>query len=208
MLTLSFYTGGIAQTNGWLLETPAGVVAVDAPEGFARWLEERGIRLQALFLTHQHFDHVLDAAQIQRKHGCHLYAFAAHSRQLTLEALFNMATGMGFSVEPYSVDEILEGRSRITVAGIDWQLMHVPGHSPDSLCFYDQADSLLFGGDVLFADGIGRTDFPGGSTRQLLSGIAEKLLVLPDDVRVFPGHGPETTIGDERASNPYLQDLG
>jgi glyoxylase-like metal-dependent hydrolase (beta-lactamase superfamily II) len=207
MFRLSYFTGGIAQTNGWLLEGDGGAVAFDAPEGFTDWLAARKVAVSALLLTHQHFDHVQDAARLKRKHGCPIYAFAGHSRALTLEDLFGAVTGMGLSVEPYQVDEILEGRGSLTVAGMDWELLHVPGHSPDSLCFYSAAEALLFGGDVLFADGIGRTDFPGGGTELLLTGIAAKLLPLPDAVRVFPGHGPETTIGIERAENPYLQDL-
>lgn len=204
MFTLTYFTGGIAQTNGWLFETADGVIGVDAPEGFAAWLARRKIKLSALFFTHQHFDHVMDAARIKEEHQCPLYAFSPHSRDLTLETLFSVASGMGFSVDPYQVDEILEGKPSINVAGMDWRLLHIPGHSPDSLCYYNEAEGLVFGGDVLFAGSVGRTDFPGGSGVQLLAGITKKLLVLPDSVRVFPGHGPETTIGDERVNNPYL----
>jgi len=159
-------------------------------------------------LTHQHFDHVMDAAKIQREHECPVLAFADYSRKLTLEALFGAVTGTGLSVEPYQVDKTLESDATVQLVGTEWQLLHVPGHSPDSLCLYSAHQALLFGGDALFAGSVGRTDFPGGSQRQLLAGIASKLLVLPDEVRVFPGHGPETSIGDERQGNPYLQDIG
>ena len=205
MLNLTFFTGGLAQTNGWVLTTPAGVILVDAPAGMAAWLEGRQIKVAALLLTHQHFDHVQDAALIQEQHGCPLYAFAPHSKDLTLETLFNTVTGMGLEVPPYTVDHLLEGKDSLRVAELDWQIFHVPGHSPDSICFYSEAEGLLFGGDVLFASGIGRCDFPGGSMQLLVQGIADKLLPLPDDTRVFPGHGPETTIGEERETNPYLQ---
>jgi glyoxylase-like metal-dependent hydrolase (beta-lactamase superfamily II) len=84
------------------------------------------------------------------------------------------------------------------------ELFHVPGHSPDSLCFYLPDQKILFGGDVLFLDGVGRTDFPGGSFEQLESGIENKLWPLPDDTKVFPGHGPATTIGRERLHNPFV----
>jgi glyoxylase-like metal-dependent hydrolase (beta-lactamase superfamily II) len=208
MFKLSFFTGGIAQTNGWVIETSDGVLAVDAPEGFADWLAKRSIKLAALYLTHQHFDHVMDAAQIKRDHGCPVLAFADYSKKLTLEALFGAVTGTGLSVEPYQVDTTLEGQDTIRLVGTDWQLLHVPGHSPDSLCLYSADQALLFGGDVLFADSVGRTDFPGGSGELLLAGIARKLFPLPDQVRVFPGHGPETTIGIEKEENPYLQGLG
>lgn len=205
MLNLTFFTGGIAQTNGWVLTTPAGALVFDAPEGMADWLDKKQLRVSALLLTHQHFDHVLDAAAIQKRHQCPVYSFAEHSKSLTLETFLGTMTGMGWAVEPYRVDHLLEGQDSLRVCEIEWQLFHVPGHSPDSVCFYSAAHGLLFGGDVLFAGSIGRSDFPGGSMKQLVQGIAEKLLPLPDATRVFPGHGPETTIGDERDSNPYLE---
>lgn len=208
MIRLSFYTGGIAETNGWVLETEAGTLVIDGPEGMSEWLEQKQIKPVALLLTHQHFDHVLDAARIKREHGCPIYAFADYSKDLTLETLLPAAASMGFAVEPYQVDEVLEGQKSVEIAGIPWRLFHVPGHSPDSLCYYSEADGLLFGGDVLFAGSVGRTDFPGGSGELLIAGIARKLFTLPDQVRVFPGHGPETTIGIEKEENPYLQGLG
>lgn len=204
MLKLCFFTGGIAQTNGWLLETSEGALAFDAPEGMARWLRLRGVKLTALLLTHQHFDHVQDAAAVKAEHGCPLYAFAPHSRTLTLEELFGVATGMSVSVPPYLVDHVLEGQSAVSLAGLTFDLKHVPGHSPDSVCFHAAEQGILVGGDVLFAGSIGRCDFPGGSQRQLVQGIADKLMTLPDATRVLPGHGPETTIAAEREDNPYL----
>ncbi len=205
MLEIVTYTGGIAATNAHLLHLPGGTVLVDAPDGVAAWLSRRKTRVDALFLTHQHFDHVLDAAEVQREHGCRVYAFAPFSQDLTLERLYGAVTGMSISVTPFEVDELLEGKDALEALGESWKLYHVPGHSPDSVCFHLEREHLLFGGDVLFLDGIGRTDFPGGSTRQLLSGIEAKLLPLPDQTRVFPGHGDDTTIGRERMENPFLQ---
>jgi glyoxylase-like metal-dependent hydrolase (beta-lactamase superfamily II) len=102
------------------------------------------------------------------------------------------------------VDEVLEGKSVIEVCGERVPLFHVPGHSPDSVCFYLPERGLLFGGDVLFLDGVGRTDFPGGSFQQLAAGIETHLWPLPDATVVYPGHGDDTTIGRERAENPFL----
>ncbi|MDB6005071.1 MAG: hypothetical protein JWR15_2058 [Prosthecobacter sp.] len=204
MPKITTYTGGIAATNGHLLTLPGGTVLVDAPDGVAAWIKQQKVHVDALFLTHQHFDHVLDAAAIKAEHGCRVYSFAAYSTDLTLEILYGAVTGSPFSVPPFAVDEILEGKSQIEALGETWQLYHVPGHSPDSLCFHLAGQNLLFGGDVLFLDGVGRTDFPNGSTQQLLSGIVEKLFVLPDATRVLPGHGDDTTIGRERMENPFL----
>ncbi|MCE9519950.1 MAG: MBL fold metallo-hydrolase [Verrucomicrobia bacterium] len=204
LMEISFFTGGMAMTNGWLVQTSAGTLAVDAPEGMAAWLRGRGVTVSTLLLTHQHFDHVQDAALIQGEHGARIFAFADYSRDLTLELLMEMATGMPVKVEPFRVDEILEGRTEIEAGGVKWRLEHIPGHSPDSVTFHCAEEKIIFAGDVLFAGSIGRADFPGGSMEELVQGIVEKLLPLPDATRVFPGHGPETSIGAERMDNPYL----
>lgn len=202
---LTHFTGGIAATNGYLLQTEDGALVVDAPEGMAGWLRQQGARADVLLLTHQHFDHVMDAAAIREEHGCPVLAFAPFSRDLTLELLFGMATGMEVMVREFQVDRVLKGRAEVELCGFTWQLLHVPGHSPDSLCFFQGDLGLIFGGDVLFLDGVGRTDFPGGSMELLVAGIQEKLLSLPDETRVFPGHGDATTIGREREENPFLE---
>ena len=106
----------------------------------------------------------------------------------------------------FTVDEVLEGQSTLEALGATWGLHHVPGHSPDSLCFHLAAQNLLFGGDVLFLDGIGRTDFPRGDLDTLLMSITTRLWPLGDDVTFVPGHGPTSTFGEERRSNPYVGD--
>ncbi|RBP40541.1 glyoxylase-like metal-dependent hydrolase (beta-lactamase superfamily II) [Roseimicrobium gellanilyticum] len=205
MLRISTYTGGIAQTNGYLVNTPTDSFLVDAPDGVADWLRRQGVKVSHLLLTHQHFDHVQDAAAVQREHGAKVWAFAPFSRELTLEFLMGFVSGTSFAVAEYAVDEVLEGRDAIEVGGLTWKLAHIPGHSADSVTFYSETEKLVFGGDVLFAGSIGRTDFPGGNLEILLAGIQKHLLVLPDDTRVLPGHMEETTIGEEREGNPYLE---
>lgn len=205
MLEISMYTGGMAQTNGYLVTTPTDSFVVDAPDGMAAWLQQQGAKVSHLLLTHQHFDHVQDAAAIQQAHGARVWSFAPFSRKLTLEFLMGFVSGSSFEVREFTVDEVLEGRGEVEIGGLTWRLAHIPGHSADSVTFYSPEEKLVFGGDVLFAGSIGRTDFPGGSLKTLLSGIREHLLSLPDDVRVLPGHMEDTTIGEERASNPYLE---
>lgn len=204
MTEISTYTGGIAATNAHLLRLPGGVILVDAPEGAAAWLSRQKARVDVLLLTHQHFDHVLDAAAIRAEHGCRVCSFAPFSRELTLERLFGMMTGSSFDVPAFDVDELLEGKDTLEAAGETWRLYHVPGHSPDSVCFHLEREKLLFSGDTLIAGGLCRTDFPGGSHPLLVGGIVSKLLPLPDATRVFPGHGEDTTIGRERLENPLL----
>jgi glyoxylase-like metal-dependent hydrolase (beta-lactamase superfamily II) len=205
MFTCDCYTGGIAQTNAWLLTLPGGRVLVDAPEGVAEWLEQQNVKPDALVLTHQHFDHCLDAAAVSSQCGCPIFSWSAFSRDLTLERLFGAVSGTQFHVPEFEVQATLEGQTSLNCADRSWTLFHIPGHSPDSVCLYEPDLKLIVGGDVLFAGSVGRTDFPGGSMELLIEGIERDLLPLPDDIRVLPGHGPETTIGLERASNPYLQ---
>lgn len=205
MLKISTFTGGIAATNGYLVETPESAFIVDAPEGMAKWVQAQGkTNVPTLLLTHLHFDHVQDAAALRRELGCRIFAFAGFSRELTLEFLMGFVTGTRFEVEEFTVDVCLEGAAEVTAGGLNWRLAHVPGHSADSVIFYQPDEGVVFGGDVLMAGGVGRCDFPGGSESRLLAGIREHLLSLPDDTEVWPGHGPVTTIGVERETNPFL----
>jgi hydroxyacylglutathione hydrolase len=199
------FTGGFVQTNGYLIQTPdGGHVLVDAPQGVAEWLGELGVRPVALLLTHQHYDHVEGAAAVAAM-GAKVFAWAPYSTELTLEERVR-SWGMPIHVEPYAVDELLEGRDRLEIGGLAFDLAHVPGHAPDSVTFHHAESGELYSGDTLFAGSIGRADLPGGNMGQLVDGIRGKLFALPDETRVFPGHGPETTIGAERAGNPYVGD--
>jgi glyoxylase-like metal-dependent hydrolase (beta-lactamase superfamily II) len=201
-MKISSYTGGFTQTNGYLVETPDGNLLIDAPEGVAAWLRAKGVRADDVLLTHQHYDHVVDAAALQGG-GARLHAFAPYSQELTLEAAAR-AWGMPISVEPYRIDAIFQMDQPLRIAGMEILLAHIPGHATDSVIFHLPAENLVFSGDTLFAGSVGRTDLPGGSTRQLLEGISRHLLTMPAETRVLSGHGPATTIGREAAGNPFL----
>ncbi len=202
-MKLSQHTGGLTQTNGYLLETVDGNLLIDAPEGAAAWLTQKGVRVDHVLLTHQHYDHVLDAAALQAG-GAKLHAFSRYSTLLTLEEPAR-AWGMPISVTPYQVDALLDVGTVLNLAGLEFEMAHIPGHASDSVTFYLPAHGIVFSGDTLFAGSIGRTDLPGGSTQQLLDGIAQHLLTLPPETRVYSGHGPATTISREIAGNPYLE---
>jgi glyoxylase-like metal-dependent hydrolase (beta-lactamase superfamily II) len=202
-MKITTYTGGFTQTNGYLVESPDGNFLVDAPEGVAAWIAEKAARVDVVLLTHQHYDHVLDAAALQAM-GARLYAFAPYSTELTLEAAAR-AWGMPISVDPYQIDVLLAIDQPLQLAGREISLAHIPGHALDAVTFYLADEGLVFSGDTLFAGSIGRTDLPGGSTQQLLAGIARHLMILPPDTRVLSGHGPATTIGREAMGNPYLE---
>lgn len=203
-LQLEVFCGGIFQTNGYLVTTGGKSWVFDAPEGITDWLVEKGVRPEALILTHQHHDHVLDVGRIQTAFGCPVYAHSEPSEELTLSKRLERMMGIPCRIDPYTVDHCFDGLDSIDLGGLALDLFHVPGHSPDSVCFQLRGAPLLIGGDVLFAGSIGRTDFPNGDHELLLAGIREKLWPLPDETQVLPGHGPATSIGREKATNPYL----
>ncbi len=206
-MKIESYTGGYFQTNGYWLSTDSGDLLIDAPEGVADWLADQGAKPSALLLTHLHYDHVVDAAAVQQRFGSKIYAHSRPDADLTLETVLKETIGWPFDLQPFSIGQLLAEAKNVEplgVSGPNFEIRHVPGHSPDSLCYLLPDDELLFGGDVLFAGGLGRTDFPHGDGPLLLQGIEKKLLDLNDSTRVLPGHGPETTIGIERVSNPFL----
>ncbi len=202
------FTGGATMCNGYLVEGPDGFVAVDAPEGFAawacRWLPE-GAKLGHLLLTHQHFDHVQDAAELKARTGCRIHAHSPYSTDLTLESMARLGWGLNLHVEPYRVDDVLgSDRSEGDWGGLHWNLIALPGHSPDSIVYRLDARKTLFTGDVLFAGSVGRTDFPGGSQKDLLHGIETKLSQLDPQLRILSGHGPASSLKEELLNNPWL----
>ncbi len=210
MFNIDIYTGGIAATNGYLLAAPEGSILIDAPEGAGDWLKEKGVQVGALFLTHGHYDHVMDAARIRREHGCAVFAREEITPELTLETLF-AGLGLGPAPEAVEVDEVLGDAAGLSALGRKFRVLHIPGHSPDSICFVpeplddeEREGPVVFSGDVLFQGSIGRTDFPNGDHNALVNGIRSQLYPLGDEVTVYPGHGPPTTIGEERRTNPFV----
>ena len=205
MLNIQNYTGGFTATNGYAIQSDGGCILIDAPEGMTGWLKGNEITPAALLLTHLHFDHVMDVQAIVEEFSIPVYAFTTLTRDLTLEDMLGAFTGSNFEVKPFEVNHLLEGKSTVSVSGRDFELLHVPGHSPDSLCFHLKEDGILFGGDVLFNRGIGRSDFPHSDSALLENGIRERVYKLDEATRVLPGHGPETSVGDEKAQNPFVR---
>lgn len=198
------FEGGYLLTNSYLAPTPGGHwLMIDAPIDADRWLDDLDVKPLALLLTHQHFDHVMTASAIAAR-GIPIYAWSPFDRSLTLEEVVR-EWGMPFDVEAFEVDHHLEGRQMLELDGLELELRHVPGHSEDSVVFYDEAAGALFAGDTLFAGSTGRPDLPGGDMGVLCRGIREQIYPLPDATRVLPGHGPETMVGTEAAANPIVR---
>ena len=199
------FCGGIFETNCYLLNAPQGPILFDAPEGTCDWLISRNVELKLLLLTHGHIDHIGDVAKIKRHFRCPLGCHSDTGPMISNRDFFRNF-GFEFEVEPAEPDFLIEETDSRDFLGLNFEIFEVPGHSPGSLCFFLREEKLLVGGDVLFAGGVGRWDLPGGDADLLFAGIKTKLFGLEDDVLVLPGHGPVTTIGEERHTNPFLAD--
>ncbi len=195
------FTGGVLDTNSFFYKAPGGNILFDAPQGADEAFA--GERVDLLLLTHGHFDHVADAAAIIKRHGCQA-AFHADTVPMVKDRNFFRQWGFELEVEPVTADFLLDETDAVDLLGVKTRIFLIPGHCPGSLCFYLPEEKAVVGGDVLFRDGVGRWDLPGGNREVLFDGIRRKLLPLDDDVEVLPGHGPATTIGRERGSNPFL----
>jgi glyoxylase-like metal-dependent hydrolase (beta-lactamase superfamily II) len=168
------------------------------------FIKKNNLKPVKLINTHCHFDHIFG---VERCRAAYNLKWEAHAGDAFLvENAPNQGAMFGIPVKPISPADIeLNHGDTIRFGNSSLKVIHVPGHSLGSVCFYEEASKVLITGDVLFNGSIGRTDLPGGDYETLISGIHSKLLVLPSDVDVFPGHGPSTTIGDEKARNPFLQ---
>jgi glyoxylase-like metal-dependent hydrolase (beta-lactamase superfamily II) len=202
MLKFKTFTGGDYATNSFLVEAPQGKILFDAPEGADKYFA--GEKIDLLVLTHGHWDHVTDAAAIKRRHGCPVVCHA-DTVPMVAEHDFFERHGFPLRIDPVQPDRILSEGPSQDLLGLSFNVLDVPGHCPGSLCFYQPAEGVLIGGDVLFQGGIGRWDLPGGNGELLLHGIRQKILPLPEATEVWPGHGGLTTIGIEKASNPFLR---
>lgn len=201
-MKIATYCGGIAATNAYYL--PEARALVDAPEGALAWIRENGWAVDLLLVTHGHFDHIWDAAAIKAETGCRV-AYHPDDRPLLMDPGRQARVfGLDLDAPGLEADIALQDGGTLEAAPFTFRTLHIPGHCAGSICFYCESEKLVFGGDVLFAGGIGRTDLPGGSTETLLDGIRTKLLTLPDETWLYPGHGPPTRIGREQRSNPFL----
>jgi len=165
-------------------------------------LARLGARCAAILVTHGHWDHLLGVAELAEGTGAPVYMAEGERMLLEDPARFTPAE---IPMRPYTPDVLLGGGETVEVAGIAFDVVSVPGHSPAHLAYF--ADGSLFSGDVLFAGSVGRTDLPGGDWDTLLGSIRSLVDAYPPETVVYPGHGPATTLGDELARNPFLADL-
>jgi glyoxylase-like metal-dependent hydrolase (beta-lactamase superfamily II) len=173
------------------------------PEILSR-LQKHGLTVRQIVITHAHIDHVGGAAQLKKMTGAPVFL---NQQDLGLLGAMEIQAGwLGVPTpEVTSPDASADDGLAVGLATLPAEVIHTPGHTQGSICLLFPVQHLLLAGDTLFAGSIGRTDLPGGDGRQILRSLRDRLLVLPDTTRVLPGHGPETSIGEERQSNPFLQ---
>jgi hydroxyacylglutathione hydrolase len=199
---------GLIQTNCYIAgcpETKAGAVIDPGgdPERILAEVERQGLSIKYVLNTHAHFDHTDANGAIVRATGATL---ALHPLDLPLLKASGGAALFGLQADPSPLPDLeLQDGDELEVGTLRFQVLHTPGHTPGHVCFYEQAEGVLFDGDVLFQRSIGRTDLPGGSYQQMMDSIQRVLFALPEETVVYSGHGPATTIGDEKRLNPWLR---
>ncbi|HVZ64844.1 MAG TPA: MBL fold metallo-hydrolase [Lacunisphaera sp.] len=201
---------GPIQTIGYLLTEPrtGEAVLVDAPGGIVEKIRPLLARdrctLRELWLTHGHWDHTQAAAQVKREFKVTLRANRDDRSLIETPEIMEGFMGQKLGLEGVAVDAWVEDGMRLTALGREFEVRHVPGHCPGNVLFYATDVGVAFVGDALFRRGVGRWDFPGGDFATLARSIRTRIYTLPDPTIVCPGHGPRTTVGEEKSGNPYI----
>ncbi len=187
-------------------ETSHEAIVVDPGDDISRivaTLARHQLTLKQIVVTHAHIDHIAGAQQLKRLTGAPILY---NQLDLPLVKMMDLqANWLGIATPEVALpDADLADNQTVTINGLTATVLHTPGHTQGSSCLFIPEHKLLIAGDTLFAGSVGRTDLPGGNTRQLIQSVNDRLLTLPDETKVLPGHGPATSIGEERESNPFL----
>ena len=192
------YIGINEETKECFIVDPA-----TCPPEFVSYIKNAGLTVKAVLLTHGHFDHIMGLDALLKEFPVPVYAHEAEREVLESEQLNSSASMFG---QPYSFSgaDYVTNRQELRIAGFEIRVVYTPGHTIGGCCYYIEKEKTLFSGDTLFHGSVGRTDLPTGSMGQLVSSVRDRLFVLPDDTKVYPGHMEETTIGYEKKYNPFI----
>jgi hydroxyacylglutathione hydrolase len=208
-MILEMLTVGPFQENCYVIgdeKTGEGAIVDPGDEAarIALAVEQTGLEISEILITHAHIDHVGAVAALVEEYACAVLMHAEAEPMLQQLPTQAMMMGLRFGKVP-KVNRHIEDEEVLEVGGLRLKALYTPGHAPGHLAFYAESERLVLSGDALFAGGVGRTDLIGGDMAVLMRSINERLMTLPDDTRVLSGHGPESTLGDERAHNPFLR---
>lgn len=207
-LTTASLTVGELAVNCWFLVNEDRKEALvfdpgDEAERIRSYAEQKGWKIAGILLTHGHADHMGGAEELKRLTEAEIYALA-EEEPLLKNGKTNLSVFIMRRVITMEADEYVRDGQELTLSGIRLKVLRTPGHTPGGCCFYCEEAGCVFAGDTLFQGSVGRSDFPGGSMSELVRSVKEKLFPLPDDTKVYPGHGGETTIAFEKQYNPFV----
>lgn len=205
-MKVTVLTVGPVYTNCYIVnkKDSNGCVVIDPgeeAEKIASYVRKNQLICEGILLTHGHFDHITAVNELHSLVGGRVYAYEGE-KDLMADPVKNSSDLLGYEVT-VQADEWLRDGQLLEVADMIFRVMHTPGHTRGSCCYYAEKEKILFSGDTIFMESVGRTDLPTGNDRELLDSIRNKVLVLPDDVVIYPGHGPKTRVDYEIANNPY-----
>lgn len=207
-MEMAIYTVGSLATNCYVLADDITKEAViidpaDNADGLMNEIDKKGYKLQKILLTHGHIDHILAADEIRKRLNIPIYAHEAEKVVLE-DAQMNLSLMIFRKNITLKADVFVKEGDVINFGSNELEVINIPGHTPGGICFYSKKDNILIAGDTLFYMSIGRTDFPGGNYNDLVNSINDKLFKLPENTKVFPGHGNSTDIGTEKKENPAM----
>ncbi len=208
-MTIIPIEAGPVATIGYLIfdkKSQKGAI-IDAPlestTYFYSLITEKKITIEAIILTHSHWDHIADTAKLQRLTGAKVYVHAYDKYRLD-EPMNHTIIPLPFNIEAVLDYEVIHHKDIITIGNLNLHVVHTPGHTEGGICLIEHEHKTVFAGDTIFNESVGRVDLPGGSMDTLLNSIRSELMILPDSFKIYSGHGPATTIGWERKRNPFL----